>query len=168
MSWALAIIQGLSKLLLANLLVQAFLALQEDGGVFHLLVDEYGALLPYYLLVFSTALDLIFYPVLTMVTLEFWNFLIRLFGRFLGMGEERDVAARQITTQALSSNFFLIVPIMGPFLQKFAWLFLMYVGLRERLQASRSLTAVILVTPTVIMMMFFGFAFLGLFYLIKA
>lgn len=165
-SWVMAVMQGLAKILLANLLIQGFMLWQSEGGIFMQLLQDDGALLPYYVLLFSTSLDLIFFPIITLVTVEFWNFVIRLFGRLLGMGEERHVIAQEITTVALSANFFLIVPILGMFLQKVAWFFLMYVGLRERLQASRSLSLVILAAPAVMLMMVLGFSFLAIFYLI--
>ncbi len=168
MSWAMAVVQGMSKLLLANLLIQAFLSFQNEGGAFFSLVETQDGLWPYYVLVFSTALDIVFFPILTLVITGFWNFVIRIFGGFLGLEEDREERAEQITTVALSSHAFLLLPVLGPFLQKIAWFFLAYVGLRRNLGASRSLSVVILLTPTVVSAMFISLVALAVFYLSKS
>lgn len=168
MSWAMAVVQGFSKLLLANLIIHSFLALQNDGGLFLQMVDSGSGLLPYYLLLFSTSLDLIFFPIMALVTLEFWKWILRAFGLFMGLSEEqRKASAEEVTLVALSSNFFLGVPVLGPFLQKLAWLFLMYVGLRRNLGASRGLSFVILLTPLFMLAAILALLALGIFYLMS-
>ena len=168
LSWAMAIIQGIARLMLANMMVQLFLYFQNENDFFYALVDTEDGLFPYYLLLFSTAIDLIFFPILTLVVTEFWNFLLRLYAMFLGIEGDRAELARDITTVALSSNFFLVVPVIGVVFQQLAWLYLLYVGCRHRMGASRALSIVILITPTVFLLMGISMVVLGIFYLIAA
>lgn len=167
-SWALAIVQGIARLMIANVLVQLFLSYQNEDNLFSTFVDAQDGLFPYYILVFSSALDLIFFPILTLVMTEVWSFILRLYAGFLEVeGDHQDIAT-DITNVALSSHFFLILPVIGVFFQQLAWLYLLYVGCRHRLGASRALSLIILITPTVVILMVTCLLVLGLFYLFAA
>lgn len=153
-SWVMAIVQALGKIALASLILQYLIDFQIESGWAFNFIDTDAELVPYYFLVISTSLDLIFFPIVTLVVTQFWNFVVRTFGWLLGLEkEERELAADQITVVALSSNFFLVLPVLGVVLQKFAWLFLMYKGLRRNLGASRSLSVIVLVAPSMLMLM---------------
>ena len=165
-SWVFAIVQGLARLLLANLMVQLFLYYQNENDFFYALVNVEDGLFPYYVLLFTTALDLVFFPIITLVMTEFWNFVLRQYARWLRVEGDPVEVARDITTVALSSNFFLILPIVGVVFQQFAWLYLLYVGARHQLGASRTLAVLILFTPTVVMLMTLSLITLAGFYLI--
>lgn len=153
LSWAAAVVQGLFKLLLMNVLLELLANFRAEFGLLDGMVSQNASLIPYYLVLFSTTLDLVFFPVLTLVLTQLWNWVIRVFAHLMGFEGDIDEAADQITVVALSSNFFLILPIVGIFLQKLAWLVLMYSGLRRNLEASRSLAVVILIAPTVVTLM---------------
>lgn len=165
LSWAMAVVQGIARLMLASLMVQLFLYFQNENDFFYNLIDTEDGLFPYYILLFSTALDLIFFPILTLVVTEFWNFILRIYAKLLEIPGDREEVVRDITTVALSSHFFLVLPIIGPLFQQLAWLYLLYVGCRHRLGASRGLAIVILVTPTVFMLMVMSLLALAIFYL---
>lgn len=167
-SWVMAILQGLAKIALASIILNFLLQFQQDSDLSFVIIEGDKELIPYYLLVLSTSLDIIFFPVLMLVVTQFWIFVIQAFGWMLGIEKnERQLIAEDITVVALSSNFFLALPIAGIFLQKLSWLYLMYAGLRKNLGASRSLSLVILFAPTLILSMIFGALFLGFFYLLK-
>ncbi len=71
---------------------------QEANGFNFGFIDTTSELVPYYLLVFSTALDLIFFPVLTLVVTQFWNMVLRFFGYLMGLEkEERGDIADDVT-----------------------------------------------------------------------
>lgn len=168
LSWVMAIIQGLGKIALASVILKFLIEFQLEQGWDFALVDSEAELLPYYFLVLSTALDLVFFPVLTLVVTQFWNVVISGFGRLLEIEkEERMRIADQVTVVALSSNFFLVLPILGVFLQKIAWFILMYKGLRKNLGASRSLSVIILFTPTIVMVMIVSLIVLAALYFAK-
>ncbi len=164
-SWVFAIVQGLARLMLANVLVQLFLYYQNENDFFYSLIEVEDGLLPYYIMLFTTALDLVFFPILTLVVTEFWNFLLRQYARWLQVEGEPAEVARDITTVALSSHFFLVLPIIGVVFQQVAWLYLLYVGTRHQLGASRPLALLILLTPTVLMLMVLSLLVLVGFYL---
>lgn len=167
-SWVMAIVQGLGKIALASIILKFLIQFQQESALPFALIEGDKELIPYYFLIISTSLDIIFFPVLMLVVTQLWNLIIRAFGWMLGIEKsERQGIADDITVVALSSNFFLVLPIAGIFLQKLAWLYLMYVGLRKNLGASRSLSIVILFTPTLILSMIFGVLTLGFFYLLK-
>lgn len=152
-SWVFAIIRGLCKLVLMNFFLQSFISIQSDK--FPLLQ---GLLLSsgistYYFLLFSAALDIIFFPVAALVMTEVWAWMIRLYSKWLNPEMDHEEIADQITTHALSSNLFTIIPFLGDLVQSGLYYFLLYAGLRSNLGASRSLAWVILLTPTLVGMM---------------
>ncbi len=165
-SWMFAVIQGIVRILLANFMVQLFLHYQNEDNFFYSFVDVEDGLFPYYVLLFTTALDLVFFPILTLIVTEFWNFILRQYARWLKVDGDVDDIARDITTVALSSHFFLVLPVIGVVFQQIAWVYLLYVGCRHHLQATRLLSIVILITPTVLMLMSISVFSLAIFYLI--
>jgi hypothetical protein len=167
-SWMFAIVQGIVRVILANLIVQLFIHYHNEELFFFTLVDVADGLFPYYVLLFTTALDLVFFPILTLIVTEFWNFVLRHYAYWLDVPGDHDDISRQITTVALSSHFFLVLPVIGVVFQQIAWLYLLYVGCRHQLGATRSLALVILITPTVLLLMGISLLVLTIFYLIMA
>jgi hypothetical protein len=105
---------------------------------------------------------------MTLVSTELWNFVLKLYANWLKVEGDRDELVRDVTSVALSSNFFLVVPIIGVIFQQISWMILLYIGCRHQLGASRSLAFLILMTPTVVMLMGVSLLALGIFYLIVA
>ena len=167
-SWSFSIIQGLSRIVLANLMMHLFIHFQNENDFFYALVDVQDGLFPFYFLLFTTALDLVFFPIVALITTELWNFILKFYANRLQVEGDRDGIVRDITSVALSSNFFLVVPIIGVVFQKITWMILLYIGCRHNLGASRSLAVLILMTPTVVMLMGVSLLALGIFYLIMA
>lgn len=167
-SWSFAILQGLSRLMLANMMMHLFIHFQNSNDFFYALVDVQDGLFPYYFLIVTTALDLVFFPILALIRTELWNFILKFYANRLQVKGDRDDLVRDITSVALSSNFFLVVPIIGVVFQQISWMILLYVGCRHQLGATRSLAFLILMTPTVVMLMGVSLLALGIFYLMMA
>lgn len=164
-SWVFAIIRGIGKLVIINVFLQSFLQLQsEDYPLLQEIVFN-SSLSTYYFLLFSSALDIIFFPIAALVLTEIWAWFIRLFSKWLNPIAPHDLIADQITTHALSSHLFTMIPIIGDIIQPMTYYFLLYAGLRSNLGASRSLAFVILMAPTLITFMTISLLLLGLFYL---
>ena len=166
-SWVFAIIRGLAKLVLMNFFLQSFINMQSDS--FPILQDLIisSGVSSYYFLLFSASLDIIFFPITALIMTEVWSWMIRLYSKWLNPDLPDEEIADQISTHALSSNLFSIIPFLGDLVQSGLYYFLLYAGLRSNLGASRSLAWVILLTPTLLAMMvlsLLGFAF---FYLVS-
>ena len=153
LSWIFAVIRGLGKIIILNFFLSFFLDMQSDD--FPLLQEliKSSGLSTYYFLLFSAAVDIIFFPIATIVTTEVWSWIIRTFSKFLNPELPHEEIAEQITTHALSSNVFSIIPFLGDIIQVGTYFFLLYAGLRSNLGASRSLAGVILMTPGILGMM---------------
>ncbi|MFL5786326.1 MAG: hypothetical protein ACJ76H_17035 [Bacteriovoracaceae bacterium] len=167
-SWVFAIVRGLFKIVILNFFLNSFLALQSPE--FEVLQDlvRTSGFSTYYFFLFSAALDIIFYPIGALILTEVWSWIIKTYARFLNPELPGEEIAHQITIGALSSNLFNIIPFVGEVIQFFAYLFLLYAGLRANLGASRSLAIVILLTPTVFLMMALSLIFFLIFYLVSA
>ncbi len=149
-SWIFALIRGVGKIVIINFFLQAFLRFQSES--FPVLQDIVysSGISTYYFVLFSAALDIIFFPIAAFVMTEVWSWVIRIFSKWLNPELPHEEIADQITTHALSSNLFCVIPFLGDFIQSFLYYFLLYAGLRSNLGASRSLAWVILLTPTLI------------------
>ncbi len=165
-SWIFAVLKGLMRIVLINIFIQSFIALQSDSFPFFEIVAQEAGLTTYYFLLFSAMLDIMFFPIITMVTTEFWNWVIRQFAKAMNFEGDQEEVAHQITVTALSSYIFFLIPLVGEVIQAVMYYLMLYAGLRENLRASKSLAVVILVAPIVIMMMLLCLAGLILFYLI--
>lgn len=153
-SWTFIVLNGIIRIFLVNLVLLAFLKVSDsEFGFFSSVISEDG-LLGFYFLILSTILDVIFYPLFTLFLIQFWEFVIRLFAKFLGHTENIEEKARCIMTVALSSHVFSVVPILGNMAQKFAALVLMYAGLRKQLNASAMLSVCIMMFPVLMMLGF--------------
>ena len=166
-SWVFAILRGLLKIVILSFLLQVFLGTQTEDFPFLQDLIENSKSRAYYFLLFSAALDIIFFPITTLVMTELWAWVIRLYTKWLNPELPSDEISDQITTHALSSNLFSIVPFIGDVIGHFLYYFLLYAGIRSNLGASRSLAWVILLTPLVMGMMILSLLFFMLFYLVS-
>lgn len=164
-SWVFAVIRGLTKIIFLNFFLQAFLNFQsEDFPFLQNLILGSGAS-TYYFLLFSAALDIIFFPIGALIMTEVWGWIIRTYSNWLNPELPKEEISDQITTHALSSNLFTIVPFVGELIQGFVYYFLLYAGLRSNLGASRSLAWVIILTPTLVLFMMMSLFAFTVFYL---
>ncbi len=166
-SWVFAIIRGLFKIVILNFFLQSFLSLQSPESEFLQNLMRTSGFSTYYFLLFSAALDIIFFPVGALIVTETWTWIIKTYAKWLNPDLPAEVIADQIAVSALSSNLFNIVPFIGDLIQMFLYLFLLYAGLRSNLGASRSLAMVILLTPIVFLFMMLSLVFFLIFYLVS-
>lgn len=101
----------------------------------------------YVLIVIGIVLETIFYPILTLIFMELWTFMIRVYATLLGTDRDEDKVAEQIMTASLSSTLFEIVPFVGEFFKSISNLVILYAGLRRNLKASKALSVLIISTP---------------------
>lgn len=164
-SWVFAGIRGLFKIIILNYFLHSLLSMQSES--FPFLQDFVGSsgLSTYYFFLFSAALDIIFFPVVTLISTEVWAFIIRFFTQLLNPQLPAKEIADDITTHALSSNLLCMIPFLGDIIQPLIYIFLIYAGLRSNLGASRSLSWVILLTPTLLLFIFISLFLFTIFYL---
>ncbi len=166
-SWIFAILRGIMKIILINFFLQFFLKMQSDNFPILQELLQSSGISTYYFLLFSAALDIIFFPVATIVMTEVWAWIIRKYATWLNESLPVDEIADQITTHALCSHVFTIIPFIGDFIQSLLYYFLLYAGMRSNLGASRSLTWVILLTPTMLLLMLMSLTAFIIFYLVR-
>lgn len=155
-SWIFVVINGIVRIFLVNFVLYTFIKLSDSDFSLLSSVTNEDSMLGFYFLILSTILDVIFYPLFTLFLIQFWEFVIKIFARFLGHQENIEDKAKSIMTVALSSQIFSIVPIFGSMAQKLAAMVLMYAGLRKQLNASAALSVCIMMFPVLLMIAFFS------------
>jgi hypothetical protein len=166
-SWVFAVIRGLARIIVLNFFLGSLLKLQSDNFPFLQEFIKSSGSSSYYFFLFSAALDIIFFPVSSIVVTEVWAWIIKKYSGWLNPDLPHEDISDQITTHALASNVFSIIPFIGDFVQGLLYYFLLYAGLRSNLGASRSLAWVILLTPTLLFFMFISTVFFMVFYLVS-
>jgi len=165
-SWIFAVIRGLARIIVLNFFLQSFLSLQSEEFPFLQEFIQSSGFSSYYFLLFSAALDIIFFPISTILLTEVWAWIIRKYAQWLNPELPHEEIADQVTTHALSSHLFSVIPFLGDFIQTVIYYFLLYAGLRTNLGASKSLAWVILLTPTLILAMLVSVIIFIAFYLV--
>lgn len=155
-SWIFVVINGIFRIFLVNFVLYAFLSIADSEIGFLSSITNEDSLLGFYFLILSTILDVIFYPLFTLFLIQFWEFVIKLFAKFLGHQDNIEDKAKSIMTVALSSHIFSVIPVLGSMAQKLSALVLMYAGLRKQLNASAPLSVCIMMFPVLMMLGFFS------------
>lgn len=166
-SWIFAILRGLARIIILNFFLHSFLSMQSEEFPFLQDLLQSSGASSYYFFLFSAALDIIFFPIGTIVMTEVWAWVIRKYSEWLNPELPHEDIADQITTHALASNLFSIIPFIGDLIQALLYYFLLYAGLRSNLGATRSLAWVILLTPTMFLLMTFSTLLFIIFYLVS-
>ena len=166
-SWIFSVLRGLFKIIIMNFFLQSFIQMQSEKFPFLEELFATSGVSTYYFLMFSAALDIIFFPIGAIIMTEFWAWVIRKYAGWLNPELPKEEIADQITTHALSSNVFMIIPFIGDLIQTAIYYFLLYAGIRSNMAASRSLTWVILLTPTLFFFMFISLFSVMIFYLVS-
>ena len=166
-SWVFAVVRGLTKIIFLNFFLLSFLSMQSESFPFLQDLLKSSGSSSYYFLLFSAALDIIFFPLGALVMTEVWAWVIKRYSQWLNPELPHDLIADQITTHALSSNLFTIIPFVGEIIQAGLYYFLLYAGLRSNLGASRSLAWIILMTPTMFLLMVLSLVGFMVFYLMS-
>lgn len=164
-SWLFSILRGLLSIIILNYFFYSFLSMQSEEFPFLQELIQSSTLSSYYFFLFSSALDVIFFPIGTLVITEMWAWVIRKYSEFLNPQLPHDDIADQITTHALASNLFSIIPFVGNIFQMFIYYFLLYAGLRSNLGATKSLAITILLTPFIFILITLSLITLVIFYL---
>lgn len=159
-SWVFVIINGLFKIVTLNVVASSLVGMLEGfGGDFSALVSM-SEFATFHFMLLSIVLDIIFYPLFGIVIIQYWEFVIKFFGHFLGTEGDLSERAHNVLTVYFSSHIFKIIPIFGTPIHSFASMVLMYAGLRKQLGASPLLSICIMMTPFLMMLMLLSFFFL--------
>lgn len=152
MSWAFIVFNGLLKIWLINLVIYSFYRFTDiSDGIIGQFYTGNG-MIGFYFLILSTILDVIFFPLLTLIIIQFWEFIIRSYAKALGSDNNVLQKVDDIISVVLSSNALMIVPIFGGIAQKLTQIFLMYTGLRKQFDFRPAVCICIMLTPYLIIM----------------
>ena len=155
-SWVFIVINGLFRIITLNFILVAFYELfLEDSALFSEMINiqEYPG---FYFLILSTILDVIFYPLFGFFIIQFWEVIIKIFGRLLEVKGDLTEKAHAILSVKMSSQILKIIPIFGGPSQSLASMILMYAGLRKQLNASPVLCLCIIFSPFVLLLALFS------------
>lgn len=153
-SWVFVMINGIMRIIVLNFVLVFFYQLVAESEIGFLGALDLGEVPGLYFIVLSSILDVIFYPLFGVFIIQFWEVVIRFFGHLNGTQGDLTAIAQDVMAVKLSSKLLKIIPFLGPSLESFAGLILMYAGLRKRLHTSIPLTICILLTPLLLTLTF--------------
>jgi hypothetical protein len=155
LSWIFVVLNGVVRILLINFVLILFMNLFSDESTLSRVFESDDGFIGFYFLIFSTILDVIFYPLFMLFFVQFWSFILRIFGSLLNI-EDTDERVEKIMVVTMSSQILSVIPIFGGIAQKFAALILMFAGIKKQLEASTLLTLCILSFPLLLMLGIFS------------
>jgi hypothetical protein len=164
-SWLFVVLNAFFRLVIISFILLVFVNVMDPANdlMSHFYSgDRYTG---FYFIIFSTLLDVVFFPLVTLFIIQFWDFVIRGYAYLLGDEGDVDLKTNQVLSVALSSNALLIVPFFGAMVQRIAQFVQMYAGLRVQFKFSPMATLCILFTPWLVMLG--AFAIIMLFALLR-
>lgn len=156
-SWLFVIINGVFRIILLNFTIIFLMDLfNDDIFDYSILIDlkDFSGL---NFIVLSSILDIIFYPLFGIFIIQFWEVIIRFYGKALGVQGDLAEKAQSIISVYFSSSILRIIPIMGSVAQSIAAMILMYAGLRKQLRSSPVLSVCIILTPFLMLLAMVSF-----------
>jgi len=156
-SWVFVIVNGVFRVITLNFLIVFLLDLASDSEINYAGIINLEEFPAFYLIVISSIVDIIFYPIYGMVIIKFWDFIFKMYGNLMEVSGDISQKSHDILCVYFSSSILKIVPIFGAPIQSLASMVLMYAGIRKQLNASPALSVCIILTP-----MLFGLALICL------
>ena len=144
-SWVFVVFNGIGRVVLLNLVLVMMVGLLAETELSS--VVNIGEIPSLYLIILSTVLDVIFFPLFGFFIIQFWDIVIRAVGFLLETPGNLALKADRIISVYLSANIFRVIPVLGGPIKSFAGMLLLYAGLRKQLNASPLLAACVVLTP---------------------
>ncbi len=144
-SWVFVVFNGIGRVVLLNLVLVMMVGLLAETELSS--VVNIGEIPSLYLIILSTVLDVIFFPLFGFFIIQFWDIVIRAVGFLLETPGNLALKADRIISVYFSANIFRVIPVLGGPIKSFAGMLLLYAGLRKQLNASPLLAACVVLTP---------------------
>lgn len=151
-SWVFIVISGMLRIVLINGLILLFVDMLEPASGLISKFYDGDKFAGFYFVILTTILDVIFFPLITLFVIQFWEFVLKAFARLAGAAGDVEGKIASILSVSLSSHILQVVPVFGDMAQKAALFAQMYAGIREQLEFSRSLTLCVLFTPVLVLL----------------
>lgn len=151
-SWVFVVINGIARILVLNFVLILFVNLLQSAEVGIESIVNIGEIPSLYLIILSTVLDVIFFPLFGFFIIQFWEIIIRMVAYLLQTPGNVLYKADNIISVYLSANVLRVIPILGTPIKSFAGMVLMYAGLRKQLNASPLLSVCVILTPLLFML----------------
>ncbi len=159
-SWIFTIFQATYALIGITMGLNSMEWAQED---FAAVMDNAALGLTAYS-IFSLLLKVVFFPLFFWVYGRFWINILKVFiNVFEKFEDEDEIASRceEIVANSLTAHTFLVIPIIGEFLQKFSFLIYLYAGLRRNLELNLFQSILVLLCPLLIILLFIFLMFMS-------
>jgi hypothetical protein len=159
-SWLFILLGAFFRLIFISFLISVFVSVMDPATD---LIEQFyrgDRYVGFYFVILSTLLDVIFFPLITLVAIQFWDLVIKFFVYISGIEGNSDEKVKDILSVALSSNLLYVIPIIGAAFGSLAQVVQMYAGLREQFKFSPLASILILTTPYFVMMGFVCFILL--------
>lgn len=146
-SWLFVLISAIFRIITLNFFIIFLVGLLNDSSFDYASFIDLSEFPSLYFVVLSSVLDIIFFPLFGFFIIQFWEFVIKLFGNMLDVSGNLTERAQDIIAVYYSSYILNLIPVFGAPLQSLASMVLMYAGLRKQLNASPVLSVCIIMTP---------------------
>ncbi|MEX1099003.1 MAG: hypothetical protein WEB87_01170, partial [Bacteriovoracaceae bacterium] len=112
-SWVFVVFAGLIRIIMINALIWIFISVMDPATDFLTRFYDGDKFTGFYFLILTSILDVIFYPLITLFIIQFWEFVLRSFAFLAGVEDDVAEKSKTILSVALSSHILLVIPIFG-------------------------------------------------------
>jgi hypothetical protein len=151
MSWLWAMIRSFYSLLAIAVSLLWFDQLNNPSDGFSLMLWSSHV---QKLTIFFVLLDVIIFPFTQFFYIKFWGLIVKFFCQLYDLEGITEERVKEVITQSMAANFYLVIPIFGQLLRYAASFFYLYAGLRANLKMNTVQALTILVAPLFIFMFF--------------
>lgn len=102
--------------------------------------------------IFFILIDVIIFPFTQFFYIKFWGLIVKFFSQLFDMQEVSEERIKEVVTQSMAANFYLVIPIFGQLLRYLASFFYLYAGLRSNLKMNTLQASTVLTAPLFIFM----------------
>jgi hypothetical protein len=102
--------------------------------------------------IFFILIDVIIFPFTQFFYIKFWGLIVKFFQQLYDLDKVGEERVKEVVTQSMAANFYLVIPIFGHLLRYAASFFYLYAGLKSNLKMSTIQASTVLSAPLFIFM----------------
>lgn len=152
-SWPFAVAEAIYAITSIHFGLWILSHFNQDFGIAKILIPE-GSYAAQRINIIIIIANVVFFPLIAFLYTRLWSWVISFFVFLFDRQDSDATGIDQVVNGSLSSNTFLLIPIFGPVIKKFAMLVHLFAGLKNNIGLSNLQSIVVLLSPLLIMFVF--------------
>lgn len=153
-SWAMRMVYAFYAILSINFGVAASKVMNDSESFGNLFFKNFP-MKTQQMVLLTTLMAAIFYPLTMWIYTKFWGVIIKFFANLFSIKGNVDQMSEEVVNHSLVSNFFFLIPVFGEVAKHFSSLIYIFAGLRKNLGMTALQASVVIFSPIFLVVVFF-------------